>query len=168
MLCANPEWLANVVGVEGPFLQGRFTARELLHMEVPYGIAQYDDTVLLLNVPIYCTNQATYCFCAALADAIKKREYTRSKADLCLYYLTVYGQLALMVPWVNSLILLGPQQIVDLMKDDHDKAFMCKTERPLNECVGSKIDFSRDAWSSWYSQVHTASASAKAEGQVPN
>ena len=79
-----------------------------------------------------------------MVEAIKKWEYERSKADLCLYYLTVDEQLLLAVPWVDNLILLGPQHIVDLMKSDLGEAFVCKGEGPLKEFVGSKISLSRD------------------------
>ena len=149
LMCANPSWVAEVVDVEGAFLQGRFTDGEVLHMEVPDGMTQYygdrSDTVLLLNVPLYGTKQAAHCFYAALVEAIKKRQYARSKADPCLYYVTVDGQLALMVSWVDDLILLGPQKVVDVMKKDLGEAFVCKAEGPLKEFVGSKIDLSRDA-----------------------
>ena len=104
LMCANPEWVAEVVDVEGAFLQGRFTDGEVLHMEVPDGMTQYygdrADTVLLLNVPLYGTKQAAHCFYTALVEAIKKRQYARSKADPCLYYVTVDRQLTIMVSWV--------------------------------------------------------------------
>ena len=113
-----------MVDVEGAFLQGKFTDGDVLHMEVMDGMTQYyyhderADTVLLLNVLLYGAKQVTHYFYAALVEAIKKREYARSKAGPCTYYLTVDGQLALMVLWIDDLILLGPQQIVDLMKND--------------------------------------------------
>ena len=66
VMCMNPEWVAEVVDVEGAFLQGRFTDGEVLHMEVLDGMTQYygdrADTVLLLNVPLYGTKQAAHCF----------------------------------------------------------------------------------------------------------
>ena len=44
LMCANPEWVAEVVDVEGAFLQGRFTYGEVLHTEVSDGMTQYYDT----------------------------------------------------------------------------------------------------------------------------
>ena len=58
LLYANLEWVAELVGVEGAFLQlqGKFTDGEVLYMEVPDGMAHYygnhNNTVLMLNVPI--------------------------------------------------------------------------------------------------------------------
>ena len=76
LLCAHPEWVAEVVDVEGAFLQGRFTDGEVLHTQAPDGMTQYygehADTVLLLNVQLYGTKQAAHCFYAAFVKAIKK------------------------------------------------------------------------------------------------
>ena len=59
--------------------------------------------------------------------------------------MTVDGQLAIMVSWIDDLILLGPQHVVNVMKKDLSKAFVCEAEGPLKEFVCSKIALSRDA-----------------------
>ena len=81
---ANPKWVAEVVDVEGAFLQGKFKDGEELYIEVPDGMSQYygdrKDTVLKMNVPLYGTKQAAHCFYATLVDEVKKQDYERSKA----------------------------------------------------------------------------------------
>ena len=148
LLCMNAKWIAEVVDVEGAFLQGKFKDGEELWIEIPDGMDKYygdrKDTVLKMNVPLYGTKQAAHCFYVTLVEEIKKREYKRSKADPCLYYITTAGRLSVIVSWVDDLILLGEQQDVDMMKADLSKAFICKEEGPLKEFVGSKIDFSRN------------------------
>ena len=59
LLCANPDWVAEVMDVEGAFLQGKFKDGERLYVEIPDGMAKYygdpSDTVLLMNIPMYGT-----------------------------------------------------------------------------------------------------------------
>ena len=98
-----------------------------------------------MNVPLYGTKQAAHCFYATLVDEVKKRDYKRSKAYPCLYYVITDGRLALIVSWVDDLILMGCQRDVDMMKEDLNKAFVCKAEGKLCKFVGSKINSKRDA-----------------------
>ena len=58
LMGSNPIWVAEIVDVDGAFLQGRFVDGEILYIEVPAGFHEYyeDDVVFLrLNVPIYGT-----------------------------------------------------------------------------------------------------------------
>ena len=111
LLCMNAKWIAEVVDVEGAFLQGKFKDGEELWIEIPDGMDTYygnrKDTFLKMNVPLCGTKQAAHCFYVTLVEEIKKREYKRSKADPCLYYITTAGRLSVIVSWVNDLILLG-------------------------------------------------------------
>ena len=65
-----PGWIAVVEDVAGAFLQGEFTDGEVIYMEVPEGWEEYydEDTVLLLNVPIYGTKQGAACFYKKLVE----------------------------------------------------------------------------------------------------
>ena len=64
LMASNPNWIAEIVDVEGAFLQGEFVDGEILYMEVPAGFHEYydNDVVLRMNVPIYGTKQAAACF----------------------------------------------------------------------------------------------------------
>jgi hypothetical protein len=66
-----------------------------------------EDDVLLLNVPIYGTKQAAHCFCQTLVKKLKDRNYNRSKADPCLYYIWQNGKLVVMLSWVDDVLALG-------------------------------------------------------------
>ena len=82
-MAMNAAWIAEVIDVDGEFLQGKFTNGEVLYMGIPDGFEQYygDDEVLRINVPIYGTKQAAHCFYKVLVDKVKARNYNRSKAD---------------------------------------------------------------------------------------
>ena len=62
-MCMNPNWIAEIVDVEGAFLQGKFENGEVMYIDVPDGMelfyGNHKDVVLHLNVPIYGTKQAT-------------------------------------------------------------------------------------------------------------
>ena len=59
-----PIWISAIIDVEGAFLRGRFANGEELYIEVPDRFHEwYDgDVVLRMNVPLYGTKQAAYCF----------------------------------------------------------------------------------------------------------
>jgi hypothetical protein len=60
----NRTWTSAIIDVEGAFLQGRFENGEELYIEVPDGFHEWykGDVVLRMNVPMYGTKQAAYCF----------------------------------------------------------------------------------------------------------
>ena len=68
LLGMNHDWIAEVIDVEGAFLQGRFTNGEELYIKVSEGFEHYyeEDVVLLLNIPIDGTKQAVAFFYKAL------------------------------------------------------------------------------------------------------
>ena len=88
LYCMNKTWIAAIIDVEGAFLQGRFANGEELYIEVPDGFQEWypGDVVLRMNVPLYGTKQAAYCFFKTFAAHIKNATYKQSKADPCLYY----------------------------------------------------------------------------------
>ena len=106
LLAMNPDWVLKVIDVDGVFLQGRFKNGEELYIKIPEGFEQYykGDVVLRLNIPIYGTKQAVACFYKSLVEKVKDREYERSKADPCLYYIWEDGRLSAMPFW--SMVLL--------------------------------------------------------------
>ena len=148
LMCMNPKWKAEIVDVEGAFLQGKFENGEVMYIDVPDGMEEFygsrKDVGLRLNVPIYGTKQAASCFYKQLVKRTTDRGYQRSKADPCLYFVWKDGRLALSVSWVDDLLILGEQIDIDQIKLDLSKAFVCKPEGELKEYVGNKIDFSRN------------------------
>ncbi len=93
-MAACPEWIAVVLDVEGTFLQGKFVNGvvngEQIYIEVPGGMEEFygskEDVALLLNVPIYGTKQAAFCFYNTLVGRVKDSKYKSSKEDPCLYF----------------------------------------------------------------------------------
>jgi hypothetical protein len=63
LLCMNPAWVCKVEDVEGAFLQGTFENGEVIYCEVPDGMEEFygtrASTVLLMQVPLYGTKQAS-------------------------------------------------------------------------------------------------------------
>ena len=145
LLALCPEWIAIVVDIEGAFLQGEFTDGEEIYIDVPEGFEEYydDDTVLLLNVPIYGTKQGASCFYKKLVKTVKGRLYKRSQADPCLYYTWRNGRLVMMISWIDDNMILGHPEDVAQFRKDLEDGFECKYEGTLTEYVGSKIDIRR-------------------------
>ena len=143
----NPDWVAEIVDVEGAFLQGKFTNGEEMYMEIPDGMEKFygskTSKLLKLLVPIYGTKQAAHCFYQRLVDVVKNRKYERSKADPCLYFCWNEGRLFLMLSWVDDLLALGHKKDVEQCKKDLAAAFAIKPEGEMTEYVGSKIDVKR-------------------------
>ena len=99
----------------------------------------------MMNVLVYGTKQAAHCFYKVLADKVKARNWNRSNADPCLYYLWMNGRLAVMLSWVDHILALGHPENVEQIKDDLKSAFECTCEGALTEYVGSKINSRRKA-----------------------
>ena len=97
-----------------------------------------------MNVPLYSTKQAAYCFFKTFATHIKNVTYKQSKADPCLYYGWINGELVMFVAWVDDLMILGPPNLVEQVQRDLEKAFTCKHEGALTEYVGSKLSITHD------------------------
>ncbi len=90
LMTACPEWIAVVIDDEGAFLRGKFVNREQIYIEVPDGMKEFygskEDVALLLNVPIYGTKQAAFCFYKTLVKKVKDCKCERMKADKCMYF----------------------------------------------------------------------------------
>jgi hypothetical protein len=142
----NLTWTLAIIDVEGAFLQGQFANGKELYIEVPDGFREWypHDVVLQMNVPLYGTKQAAYCFFKTFATHIKNATYKQSKADPCLYYGWINGEMLVFVVWVDGVMVLGPPKLVEQVQRDLEKAFRCKCEGVLTEYVGSKLTISRN------------------------
>ena len=126
----NPSWIAELVDVEGAFLQVKFVDNEQMYIEIPDGFEKFyrKNEVRKLNVPIYGTKQAASCFYKTLVDKVQEHKYERLKAHPCLYFCWRSGQLSLMILWVDDLILFGIPNNIKKMKSNLMSAFKCKLE----------------------------------------
>ena len=142
MMAMHAAWIAEVLDVDGAFLQGKFYNGEKLHIGISNGFEKwYDDVkVLLMNVLLYGTTQVANCFYKMPVKRMTNKDYKRSKADPCLYYIYIDGRLVLMVSWVDDILILGHPVDVERVKEDLMKSFECTCEGALTEYVGSKID----------------------------
>jgi hypothetical protein len=111
----NHTWISAIIDVEGAFLQGRFTNGEELYTEVPDGFQEWyeGDVVLRMNIPLYGTKQAAYCFFKTFASRIEDMTYKQSKADPCLYFSWIGGEMVMFVAWVNDVMVLSPPSLVE-------------------------------------------------------
>ena len=148
LLCMNPKWISRIVDVEGAFLQGKFENEEVIYSEVPDGMEECygpkQDWVLLMNVPVYGTKQASACFYKALVRQNKSRGYQCSMADTTLYFIVRDGRLSCFVSWVDDMIIFGEEQDVAVIEADLLKSFVAKSEGEMKEYVGNKIELTRD------------------------
>ena len=76
-------------------------------MEVPVGFEEnYPcDVMLWMNVPLYGTKQAAYCFFKTFMKHVKKMMYKQSKADQCLYFAWVDNMMDILVAWVDDVMV---------------------------------------------------------------
>jgi hypothetical protein len=130
-----------IIDVEGAFLQGCFTKGEELYIEVLDGFHKWYEggIVLCMNVPLYGTKQAAYCFFKTFASRIKNMTYKQPNADPCLYFAWIGGEMVVFIAWVNDVMVLGPPSLVEQVQQDLEKSFTCKCEGELTEYVGSKL-----------------------------
>ena len=146
LMCMNPKWNAEIVNIEGAFLQGEFKNGEEMYIDVPDGMEKFygsqKDVVLKLNVPIYGTKQAASCFYKQLVKKTKDRGYKRSKADPCLNFVWKHRWLAVSVSCIDNLLIIGKKVDIEQVKSDLNDAFVCNAEGELKEYVRNKIDFS--------------------------
>jgi len=99
LYCMNCTLILAIIDIQGVFLQGRFTNREELYIEVPDGFHKWykGDVVLHMNVPLYGTKQAVYCFFKTFTSRIKNMTYKQSKADPFLYFAWIGGGMGVFV-----------------------------------------------------------------------
>ena len=142
----NRGWTSAIIDVEGAFVQGQFSNGEELYIEVLDGFHEWyqGDFVLCMNVPLYGTKQAAYCFLKTFAGHVKNMTYIQSKADPCLYFGWINGDMVVFVAWVDDVMVLGPPALVEQVQQDLEQAFTCKLEGELTEYVGSKLTFNCD------------------------
>jgi hypothetical protein len=98
-----------------------------------------------MNVPLYGTKQVAYCFFKTYVKRVKKMMYKQLKADPCLCVSWVDNSLAVLVAWVDDIMVLGPCTLVKQIQRDLENAFACKHEGELTEYIGSMIMINRDS-----------------------
>ena len=138
-------WYAHVIDVQGAFLNGRFADGEQLYLKVPEGFENHytEDVVLRLKRTIYGLKQAAYAFWRELLKAFAALNYTRSKADPCLYYKWDDEGLILWISWVDDCLVTGPENVVKREKEKMKQLFDCDDIGELKEYVGCKIVHNR-------------------------
>ncbi len=52
--------------------------------------------------------------------------------------------MAVLVAWMDDVMILGPPNMVELAQQDLERAFMCKCFKELTKYVGNKLTLSRD------------------------
>ena len=97
IFASNPNWQAKVIDIEGAFLLGEFTDGEQMYCEIPNGMEcvyrAWSDVVLLMQVPLYGTKEASNCFYKKLNKDMSTKCYSWSKADPCLFFVWINGKL---------------------------------------------------------------------------
>ena len=76
-----------------------------------------------MNVPLYGTKQAAYCFFKTFAKHVKKMRYQQTQADPCLYFAWFANTLVMLVAWVDDDMILRPPAMVEQVQKDLEEAF---------------------------------------------
>ena len=137
---------AEVLDVQGAFLNGRFQNGEKVYMEVPEGFEKYypNAILLLLLKTIYGTVQAAKQFWREMRKAFDKMEYNKSKADPCLFFKWVNERLVLWIVWVDDSLIAGSKEQVLKAKAEMKQLFDCTEVGELTEYVGCKIEHNKE------------------------
>jgi hypothetical protein len=140
MIMAN--WTAHVLDVRGAFLKGDFGDGET-YLHVPQGMTKWysGNVVLLLKKTLYGLKQAAYRFWSYLLTIVHHVQFSRSKADPCLYFRwTESGALLLWFSWVDDCIVTGSEE--EMLQAKHEIMFHvdCEDGGEMKEFVGCKID----------------------------
>jgi hypothetical protein len=113
-------WIGELLDVKGAFLHGVFEPTEKpIYMKVPMGFEEFypPGWYLLLLKTIYGLKQAAYAFWKALLKAFGAMEFTRSKADPCLYFAWTKHGLVTWISWVDDCVVCGSKEGVQIAKE---------------------------------------------------
>jgi hypothetical protein len=66
-----------------------------------------------MNILLYGTKQATYCFFQMFIRHSKNMTYKQSKADPCLYFAWVENVMVVFVAWVDDVMIIRPPMPVE-------------------------------------------------------
>jgi hypothetical protein len=70
--------------------------------------------------------------------------YLRSKADPCLYYKrTKGGELSIWISYIDDLLTVGKEHVVDTAKENMMKQFDCEDVGDLQEYIGCKLEIDK-------------------------
>jgi hypothetical protein len=96
---------ASFVDVETAFLHGNL--QEEIHMNVPNGMSQNDDTCLLLKNTIFGLVQSAREFYNKLLSTLKSMGFTENKSDPCLLSRWINGKVIMIGIYVDDCLING-------------------------------------------------------------
>ena len=102
------------------------------------------NVVLLLMKTIYGLCQAAMAFWRILLTAFHAMQYKCSKADPCLNFGWIDGQLVLWIFWIDDCFSTGPPKLVYEAKKEMMKHFKVDDLGELEEYVGCKIEHNKE------------------------
>ena len=135
-----------ILDIVGAFLNGRFDNGEVMYMPVPQGFEKFypKNVLLLLMRAVYGTKQAAMQYWRETQGAFKEMRHERSKADPCLYFRWVEGQLILWLTWVDDCLIVGKKNLVLSTKEQMKKLFDCDDLGEMTEYVCCKVERSHE------------------------
>lgn len=68
--------------------------------------------MLKMNVPLYDTKQAAYCFFQMFKRQVMSMSYEQSRADLYLYFALECNTFIVLVAWVDGVVIFGSPVMV--------------------------------------------------------
>ena len=96
-----------------------------------------------MQVPLYGTKRASNCFYKKLNKETTTKGYSWSKADPCLFFVWISGELLIFVSWVDDSLAVGTPAALESFEVDIKRSFEAKAEPEFNECVGNHIEVKR-------------------------
>jgi hypothetical protein len=101
----------------------------------------YDDnTVLLLKKCLYGHKQVEMAFYRKLLATASKIGLKRSSTDPCLYYKWEGERLVIMISWIDDNMIVGPSDLVLMLKSDFMEQFECNDCGVPTEYIGNNIE----------------------------
>jgi hypothetical protein len=89
---------------------------------------------------LYGLKQAAMAFWRKLLEAFKSMNFTRSKADPCLYFDWTINGLVLWLSWIDDCLVVGNKEGVKIGKQQMIDRFDCDIIGNMDEYVGCKLD----------------------------
>eukprot|EP00253_Pinus_taeda_P009486 PITA_09486 len=132
-------WKIHQMDVKTTFLDGKI--EEEVYIEQPEGFDTFDreSHVCRLKRALYGLKQAPYAWYTSINNYFTGLGFTKSETDANLYLIMVEGKPLIIVLYVDDLILIGDDQLVQSCKEDLAREFEMKDMGLMHDFLGMEV-----------------------------
>ena len=138
-LLAQMGWKIHQMDVKTTFLNGKI--EEEVYIEQPEGFETFDRElhVCRLKRALYGLKQAPRAWYTMIDNYFTGLGFTKSEADANLYRIMVEGKPLIIVLYVDDLILIGDDQLIQSCKEDLAREFEMKEMGLMHYFLGMEV-----------------------------